>query len=59
MSYEKCKKLGLNYKDLKKQIQARPRDNSLKHEPYERDPMVKRNDYTKNISQDILKFGDK
>lgn len=57
MSYDKCNKIGLKFKDLKKQMQSVPREASSTNEQYDHDPMVKMNDYTKNISQDIFNNG--
>jgi hypothetical protein len=59
MSYAKCTRLNLKYRDLKKQVQSKPREQSFMNEPYDPAPKTKMNDYTKNISQDIFNHGDK
>lgn len=38
---------------------SKPTEGSDMNEPYDHDPMVKMNDYTKNISQDIFNYGTK
>ena len=58
MSYSKCNKLGLTFKDVKKQMLTRPAVGSTTDEPYDHDPMVKMNDYTKNISQEVFNNGN-
>lgn len=46
------------FRDIKTEVMARPEKGTKHREPYDHDPLVTMNDYTKNISVAVFSPGD-
>lgn len=47
-----------SFKEIYKTVLTKPDETSSQFKPYDHDPMVNMNDYTKNISQSIFNPGE-